>query len=303
MTESPTPESESTESPASGAEPTAEPAPASGARGWTIGAIAAVVIGVGAAVAVALWPDGEAPMPVVTPSATASAEDVESIAAPSASPEPEDPYAYLGEAVATTRGEDITVYAEAGGGDVVATMGPWSYYGLPTTLMALEEAEVDGVRWLHVSLPIQPNGSTGWIRADEVDVTSTDVQVRIYLDVHELDVLVNGEQVFTTIVAVGAPESPTPTGVYSVTDPVDFQANPSGVFGAYALGTSAFSEAVSSFWDGPPQVAMHGTNEPELLGQDVSNGCIRMSSEAVLELAELVDLGTPVIIEAGRPEV
>jgi lipoprotein-anchoring transpeptidase ErfK/SrfK len=43
-------------------------------------------------------------------------------------------------------------------------------------------------------------------------------------------------------------------------------------------------------------IAVHGTNHPELLGQDVSHGCIRMSNEAARYLYHQVNVGTPVFI-------
>ncbi|HET7464834.1 MAG TPA: L,D-transpeptidase [Longimicrobium sp.] len=43
-------------------------------------------------------------------------------------------------------------------------------------------------------------------------------------------------------------------------------------------------------------IAVHGTNHPELLGQDVSHGCIRMTNEAARYLYHQVDVGTPVFI-------
>jgi L,D-transpeptidase YbiS len=43
-------------------------------------------------------------------------------------------------------------------------------------------------------------------------------------------------------------------------------------------------------------IAVHGTDHPELLGQSVSHGCIRMTNEAARRLYHEVDVGTPVII-------
>jgi lipoprotein-anchoring transpeptidase ErfK/SrfK len=43
-------------------------------------------------------------------------------------------------------------------------------------------------------------------------------------------------------------------------------------------------------------IAVHGTNKPELLGQRVSHGCIRMTNEAARRLYHEVEVGTPVII-------
>ena len=41
---------------------------------------------------------------------------------------------------------------------------------------------------------------------------------------------------------------------------------------------------------------IHGTNEPEKIGQSVSSGCIRMLNEDAMELYNLVPIGTKVIV-------
>lgn len=52
------------------------------------------------------------------------------------------------------------------------------------------------------------------------------------------------------------------------------------------------------FWtDGKTQLGFHGTNQPELIGQAVSHGCIRMKNKDVVALFEKVAIGTPVIVE------
>jgi hypothetical protein len=43
-------------------------------------------------------------------------------------------------------------------------------------------------------------------------------------------------------------------------------------------------------------LAIHGTDKPELLGQRVSHGCIRLSNAAVQRLFHNVQVGTPVVI-------
>lgn len=43
-------------------------------------------------------------------------------------------------------------------------------------------------------------------------------------------------------------------------------------------------------------IAVHGTNNPAVLGQPVSHGCIRMTNEAARQLYHEVEVGTPVII-------
>lgn len=45
-------------------------------------------------------------------------------------------------------------------------------------------------------------------------------------------------------------------------------------------------------------IYIHGTNHEENLGKPASHGCIRMRSADLVELFELVDVGTPVAIKA-----
>ena len=49
---------------------------------------------------------------------------------------------------------------------------------------------------------------------------------------------------------------------------------------------------------------IHGTNQPEYIGQAISSGCIRMTNEDVIDLYNRVKIGTPVIVLApGRPRI
>jgi lipoprotein-anchoring transpeptidase ErfK/SrfK len=43
---------------------------------------------------------------------------------------------------------------------------------------------------------------------------------------------------------------------------------------------------------------IHGTNQPELIGQAVSSGCIRMTNEDVIDLYNRVKMGSPVVVLA-----
>jgi lipoprotein-anchoring transpeptidase ErfK/SrfK len=101
--------------------------------------------------------------------------------------------------------------------------------------------------------------------------------------------------VLRTKIAKGRAVSPTPTGRYFVTDllrPPD----PQGFYGPYALGLSAHSPVYTTFAGGDGQVGLHGTNQPSVLGTDVSHGCIRVANPVITRLARLVPLGTPVDI-------
>ena len=43
-------------------------------------------------------------------------------------------------------------------------------------------------------------------------------------------------------------------------------------------------------------IRIHGTTEPQSIGQSVSNGCIRMVNEHVIDLFARVEIGTPVSV-------
>lgn len=48
------------------------------------------------------------------------------------------------------------------------------------------------------------------------------------------------------------------------------------------------------------EIAIHGTNHPELLGQRVSHGCIRLHNDFALRLFHNVQVGTPVVVVGGE---
>jgi lipoprotein-anchoring transpeptidase ErfK/SrfK len=197
--------------------------------------------------------------------------------------------------VATTKVASLQVFDQpAATGKVVTTLSAKTDYGLPRTLLAT--AVQPG--WMQVLLPIRPNGSQGWIRATDVTTTTTDYQVRIGLSAHHLTLVKAGAPVFDTAVVIGKNQTPTPTGIFYVTDPVDLQSSPNGSYGAFALGLSGFSNVLTSFNGGPGQIAVHGTPYADQVGQDLSNGCVRIPNPLILILAKIVPLGTPVVISA-----
>jgi lipoprotein-anchoring transpeptidase ErfK/SrfK len=68
-------------------------------------------------------------------------------------------------------------------------------------------------------------------------------------------------------------------------------------YGPWALGLNGFSRHRTD-WAGGGQLAIHGTNAPNLIGQRVSNGCIRLRNADIERLNRLVDVGTPVRVTA-----
>jgi lipoprotein-anchoring transpeptidase ErfK/SrfK len=149
--------------------------------------------------------------------------------------------------------------------------------------------------WLEVQIPMRPNESTAWIKKADVDIRQT--QYRIVVNVSERRLVAyDGASVFLdTQVAVGTGSTPTPTGNYFVDGTVQVQ-DPSGPYGAYQMSVAAFSDVHYSFGGGIGQIALHGTNNPALLGTPASNGCVRMTNDDITLLANTAPPGTPVQI-------
>jgi lipoprotein-anchoring transpeptidase ErfK/SrfK len=87
----------------------------------------------------------------------------------------------------------------------------------------------------------------------------------------------------TYTIAVGKPSTPTPRGNFRI---INKAHNPGGPFGAKWLGLSAPNG----------DYGIHGTNNPSSIGKAVSNGCIRTYNNNIIELYNLVPIGTPVTI-------
>lgn len=241
--------------------------------------------------------------PVVVASEAAQPTQA-AISAPSISPSaqalPELGGLAPGDLVATIAGESVDVYDNPGDAAARESLGTFSYYGNMRTFMGLDTLDVDGTEWIQVQLPEYPNNSQGWIKADQVTTSSTDMLINIYLDEREVDLLEAGDVELTSTAVIGAEASPTPLGAYFIADPVDFTSNPTGVYGAYALGLSAYSETLETFKGALPQIAVHGTNSTKYFGQAVSNGCIRLPDDMIRTIAADTALGTPVVIYQNR---
>ncbi|MGI6648606.1 MAG: L,D-transpeptidase family protein [Bacillota bacterium] len=110
-------------------------------------------------------------------------------------------------------------------------------------------------------------------------------QLSITIDVTSriLELKRNGQTVKTYPVAVGKPETPTPIGDWTI---VQKTLNPGGPFGARWM-------RLSVPWGG---YGIHGTDNPSSIGQAASHGCIRLHNQDVIELYDMVPLGTLVKI-------
>ena len=149
-----------------------------------------------------------------------------------------------------------------------------------------------GRRWVKLSLPGRPNGGRGWIPKAAVELHRVQRRIVILRGARRLQVrrISDGKILLRAPIAVGKPGAETPLGRnYYVsarfTPRIPF-------FGSFALETSAYSRL--SEWPGGGVVGIHGTDHPQLIGEAVSHGCIRMLNRDVVRLRRLAPLGTPI---------
>ncbi|MBA3653508.1 MAG: L,D-transpeptidase [Actinobacteria bacterium] len=192
--------------------------------------------------------------------------------------------------VASVIGTRITV-AKSPGGELLSELTN-PLYTLPLVFLVKSAGAGD---WLEVRLPTRPNGSSGFVRMADVKVATVTTQVLVEQRLRRLTVWDGGRLVFETPVAVGKPSTPTPTGTYYVQGTAPMS-NPSGAYGPFILALSSHSDVHKTFAGGDGLVGMHGTNQPGLIGQAVSNGCIRMPNAAATQVARLVAAGSPVVV-------
>lgn len=199
--------------------------------------------------------------------------------------------------------DGVSIVAQARSGQVVVRQAPdlnapeMTTLANPTTVgapLVLLVRQIEG-EWAETYLPIRPNGSTGWVPLADVDLSQHPFRVEVRLAEHTLTVYRSNEVILREPVGVGTGDTPTPGGVFYTTEllrPPD----PNGAYGHYAFGLSGFSDVIRDFAGGDGVVGIHGTNDPSKLGTDVSHGCIRVSNDAIGQMAATLPLGTPVAI-------
>jgi len=256
-----------------------------------VAAVAAACLAATAVLAGCTSTEEPSPSPTPTPTPTVTA------ASPSAEPSPTQTQS-VDSTIAMSRTKEIAV-SETPGGPTSTTIKAADVLTVPdeTPLVFLvKEIQDDAVE---VYLPVRPNGSTGWVERSAVDLYSTNFAIDVYLADHELTVSQDGVVVATYPIGTGQDELPTPGGVYFLRELLA-PPNPNGPYGPYAYGLSGFSPVLDNFKGGDAVIGIHGTNQPESIGGNVSHGCIRMNNDDITALVQTwqLPLGAPVYIHA-----
>ena len=182
-----------------------------------------------------------------------------------------------------------------GPGRTAAGRVPATWYGARSTLPVV--ATRPG--WVQVRLAQRPNGSTAWVTASDVSLSTTPYRIVINLATTHLTLYKDGRVVFSTPAGVGTRSYPTPTGQYFV---AFLEAPPKSDpgYGAFIMVISAHSDAISN-WQGSGDavIGIHGPlgSDKEIggTGARISHGCIRLHEKDLLRLRD-VPPGSPVDI-------
>jgi hypothetical protein len=176
------------------------------------------------------------------------------------------------------------------------TFTKWS--GGAQRLMVINSRMVKGKMWLKLRLPIRPNKSAGWVPRDRVALAHTNRFVVVDKSERMLRIYANGRVIKRLRVVVGAPETPTPAGLFAIYDRVK-QPDPKGFVGPWVLPLTAHSRQLRRYDGGPGLVAFHGRDGASLLdplGTARSRGCIRMNNSRIRLMLKLYR-GTAVKIQ------
>jgi lipoprotein-anchoring transpeptidase ErfK/SrfK len=185
-----------------------------------------------------------------------------------------------------------TVHAKPGGRTIAKI-------GTKTEFKSARVLAVVGRRgdWLRVLASELPNGRTGWVDARDTQAVAIDYSMSVDLSARRLEVKKNGRVVRRIRTAVGEHGTPTPTGLFAVTDKVPFLDRGSP-YGCCALALTAHQPNTPSEWTGGDRIAIHATPIGESIGRPVTLGCMRVATADARWLMSRLPLGTQVSIRA-----
>ncbi|WET80990.1 L,D-transpeptidase [Amycolatopsis sp. QT-25] len=184
--------------------------------------------------------------------------------------------------------EDAVIH-RAPGAEPIARL-PETQIGSPTWVPVIARQG----EWAQVLLPARPNGATGWLRAtpDTVESALNDFHVTVDLADFRLRVFEAGKQTGSWTIGIGKPEHPTPTGRAFILASIKESVN---TYSPIVLPLSSHSDSHETFGGGPGTVGLHTWPDDSFVGKATSDGCIRVTREALNRLVDL-PLGTVVQI-------
>jgi lipoprotein-anchoring transpeptidase ErfK/SrfK len=192
----------------------------------------------------------------------------------------------------------IAARTKPGSGRVVKKISNAPRYGHgPNNLMVVGTATGGAGRpYVKVHIPMRPNGTTAWVPADYVKLMRTTWRIEVSIAKRDMTIRKNGAVERHFKVVVGRAATPTPRGLFALSE--KWRA-PESYLGPWVMATSAYSTHFAQFAGGPGVIAIHGRAGSLLrqpLGTAGSNGCIRVDNAQAIWIAKTLPPGTPISI-------
>jgi hypothetical protein len=173
----------------------------------------------------------------------------------------------------------------------------------PSWLLVLATARDHKERcWVQVRLPGRPNNAAAWIDSEPLLLRPTTWRIDISLATRTLTLDHDGITTQRIRVVIGAPTTPTPTGLFSIIGA--WRSPPNAFLGSWILALTAHSNVLHEFDGGNGRIGIHGRGGTSLrdpLGTNRSHGCIRLANTAIDWLVHTIGRaqlpGTPVQID------
>lgn len=200
------------------------------------------------------------------------------------------PVAAVSTIVYTNGPPNIQIYGAADAGKPLMKLPGHNIIDQPTAFLVINESP----GWFQVLLPVKPNGTSGWVKAGDVQMTTTNRYLRVTVSQFRLDQYVDGHWQNGVRVALGKPSTPTPTGLFYIwaSEAVDSAPYTPGIFALSGFAPQPIPGFLGA------TLGLHGWTDASVIGTRASNGCVRVASRDMDPLLHSLILGTPVDIEA-----
>lgn len=172
---------------------------------------------------------------------------------------------------------------------------------LPERKIVLVAEEFDETgQWALVQVPVRPNTTKLWVQTKDFNKWLHRFYIEIDLTERSLS-FYNGEETLITNepVVIGRESRRTPLDRSYITGFFQDETLPE-LYGKAIITTATYSNDLSTYGAGlPKKFNLHGTNKPELVGEAVTSGDIRLREEALTTILDKAPLGTIIDIKPG----
>ena len=151
--------------------------------------------------------------------------------------------------------------------------------------------------WVQVLLPMRPNGLTGWVRSNDVDLSSVPDRIDVDLAADTLTWTRDRARCSSRPSPASAPAGDAHARRHLLRHRRPGLRPRGEGRGNWVVALDGHSDAYATFEGGEPGIVIHCNQaDPSSVGASVSNGCVRLADGPLDQLRAGVPLGTPVVV-------